>query len=86
MHLLNGVTDEVLLTIQLKGSHRVAPEEAREFLNLLAKSGLSDFVVVKVGTSDEWVKLASRWGAALRYGMRDSRDEQVAQAQKGVQR
>lgn len=69
MLVKSAVNDETLMELRLGGVLTLNPVECRELLDLLARSGIADQLVMRVGGSREWVRLASRWGTAVRYGI-----------------
>jgi len=65
--VING---ETLIEIKVEGAIELNPEDARMLLGQLTHSVIADQVVVRVGKAANWYKLASRWGAAVRHGVR----------------
>jgi len=64
------VNGETLLEIKVEGAIELGPEDARQLLHALVNSAIADQVVVRVGGGLNWYKLASRWGSAVRHGVR----------------
>jgi len=71
MKVVSSVDGSQLIELKLEGTLKLNPLQAREFLEALAVSGLSDNAVMRVGRSESWVKLCSRWGSAARFTVVD---------------
>lgn len=73
MKIISKVDGSSLLELSCEGTIEMNPLECREFLHHMESSHISDNLLVRVGESKEWVKLGSRWGNRLFFGIHDSR-------------